>query len=418
MTQTNTNTNTNEYNLDNLISGYECEVGSPRGNYISTEIIRRALKNANLNYVYVDTDGSSNVDAEIIFPPLIINQISIEMYFKPVLDVIASTGAIVRKNCGGHIHVGVMTALGSAIEFNQNQIEYFKSKINHDLSGFNSNIYIAPNNQLSQILPFQVLKDVIIAYSKYQNYISSTLPESRRDHNWAKPIGSFSNVDTYSGRDVDSATTVQDLINAGLTKQKAINCKPFFGKKTLEFRQGASTLSGLKLLNWFRFIQHLYNQSFNRCDWSTFVAPDNTTIRTIETTTPESIGRNGSFINEMYDMCRNQNNGFGATIEELMGRFGRGAQNIRSRISEFRRELGHGAIVTHTQQANGNVYGDGEIYCRYQILRTFTKTVRQNSVDVVPTIQIVNNNYDVLDNMAPDLIEWNTYLIQSRRRTR
>ena len=101
-----------------------------------------------------------------------------------------------------------------------------------------------------------------------------------------------------------------------------------------------------------------------------------------------------------------------------MGRFGRGAQNIRSRISEFRRELGHGAIVTHTQQANGNVYGDGEIYCRYQILRTFTKIVRQNSVDVVPTIEIVNNNYDVLDNMAPDLIDWNLYLIQSRRRTR
>jgi len=142
MTQTQTNTNTNEYNLDNLISGYECEVGSPRGNYISPDIIRRALKNANLNYVYVVTDGSSNVDAEIIFPPLIINQISIEMFFKPVLDVIASTGAIVRKNCGGHIHVGVKTALGSAIEFNQNQIEYFKSKINNELQQDNHLNYV------------------------------------------------------------------------------------------------------------------------------------------------------------------------------------------------------------------------------------------------------------------------------------
>ena len=167
---TQTNTNTNEYNLNNLIGGYECEVGSPRGNYISPDIIRRALKNANLNYVYVVTDGSSNVDAEIIFPPLVINQISVEMFFKPVLDVIASTGAIVRKNCGGHIHIVIMSAIGSAVEFNQKQIAYFKTKINSELSGLNCSVssmkYIAPNNQLSKILPFQIIKDVVVAYSK------------------------------------------------------------------------------------------------------------------------------------------------------------------------------------------------------------------------------------------------------------
>jgi len=420
MTNTTQNTNTNEYNLNNLIGGYECEVGSPRGNYISPDIIRRALKNANLNYVYVTTDGSSNVDAEIIFPPLVINQISVEMFFKPVLDVIASTGAIVRKNCGGHIHIGIMTAVGSAVEFNQKQIAYFKTKINNELSGLNCSIssmkYIAPNNQLSKILPFQIIKDVIIAYSKYQNYISSTLPESRRDHNWAKPINAFSNVDTNSGRQVNMATTISGLTNAGLTKQKAINCSPLVGKKTLEFRQGASTLSGLKLLNWFRFIQHLYTQSFNRCDWSTFVAPESTTTRTIETTTPTQHNNGRSFVARVYDMCRNHNNGQGATIEEIMNVTNAGDQNIRSRISELRRTYGQGAIVTHTQQSNDHVYGDGQIYCRYQILHSFNKTIIENSDDVMPTIQIVNTNYDVLDNMPSDLIDWNLYLIQSRTR--
>ena len=81
------------YDLNKMIVGYECEVGSQRGNYISPNIIREKLLEQGLNYVIVTTDGSANVDAEIIFPPLIINEISIETYIKPVLTCLK--GAIV-----------------------------------------------------------------------------------------------------------------------------------------------------------------------------------------------------------------------------------------------------------------------------------------------------------------------------------
>ena len=55
------------YDLNKMIVGYECEVGSQRGNYISPSIIRDKLLEQGLNYVIVTTDGSANVDAEIIF---------------------------------------------------------------------------------------------------------------------------------------------------------------------------------------------------------------------------------------------------------------------------------------------------------------------------------------------------------------
>ncbi len=114
-------------------------------------------------------------------------------------------------------------------------------------------------------------------------------------------------------------------------------------------------------------------------------------------------------------MCRNNNNGFGATIEEIMNVTGAGDQNIRSRISELRRTYGQGAIITHTQQANNHVYGDGQIYCRYQILHNFTKTITDEE-DRMPTVQLVNDPiYNVFIGMSEELKTWNEQLIQRRR---
>ena len=362
-----------------LIKGFEMEV-----NNAFIDQTARALRQAGIRYVIVKGDPSENVDCEVVFPPLRIDdQVECDKYIKPVQQIVERLGGRIRVNCGGHVHVGMKPLmLMSDKDFNEAQIAHWNLHTNTSLSAMHGS-YISPNVTLGTLLPFELIKCAIKLYGSNQEYISSMLPNSRRFHRWAYPINNKTNKASF-----DNARSINDLMgySVDLTKRSAVNVVPFTSYQTIEFRQGASTLSPTKLSKWCQVLEHLF-QSSNafRIDHS---AINNVETRTVETTTPDSIGRNGSFINEMYDMCRNQNNGFGATIEELMGRFGRGAQNIRSRISEFRRELGHGAIVTHTQQANGNVYGDGEIYCRYQILRTFQKIER-----------IQNNNVSLVDNV-------------------
>ena len=171
-------------------------------------------------------------------------------------------------------------------------------------------------------------------------------------------------------------------------------------------------MSSQKLLNWVKTIKHIYNNSSNNCNWSTYVVSEST--RTIVSTTPTQHNNGRSFVARVYDMCRNHNNGQGATIEEIMNVTNAGDQNIRSRISELRRTYGQGAIVTHTQQSNDHVYGDGQIYCRYQILHSFNKTVT-NPSNEMPNVNLIDNpNYNILSTMSDELRTWNEYLIRTR----
>ena len=392
-----------------LIMGYEMEVGSRSTRRINVDIIRTALINANINWVYVVHDYGT-VDAEIVFLPLIIDDISVDAFIKPV-HVVESVGGYIRIRCGGHVHVGCRTPKNlTAYEFNKKQIEFWKNTVYADLSGKRGG-FISPDIELSTLFPFELLKDVIYSYAKYQPYINSTLPESRRLDNsdsWHRPIHRILESESFH-----SARSIGSFRSEELGKRNAINVDPFGTKETIEFRQGASTLSPKKLLMWTKFIKHLYVQSaIYRCDWSTYEIP--TSTRTIEATTPYQHGNGRSFIARVYDMCRNNNDGHGSTIEEIMQETGAGDQNIRSRVSEFRRTYGPNAVITHTQQANGHVYGDGQIYCRYQILHRFTKTVNASSDDM-PNVNIIDNpSYNVFDNMSEELKTWNEHLIRTR----
>ena len=399
MTQTLQNTTSMTPPPLTLPQGFEMELGSFARNRIGVDKIRRALRHNNIHYCKVVTDGSSNVDVEVICPPLLLDEECCETYIKPVQDIVESEGARIRDNCGGHIHVGLKPVIDmNAQEFNRIQIEHWSNNTTPSLSDMNAS-YIAPSITLGNEIPFTLIKDVILTYAKNQTYISSMLPESRRFHRWAYPIHDYAEP-TNIGTNFSNCRTIANLISNGLTKQKAINLLPYSSFGTMEFRQGASTLNSVKLAKWAEFILHLFRQSSAfRINWNT---GGENVVQYVDTTTPQSIGRNGSFINVMYDMLRNQNNGNGATIEELMNRFGRGAQNIRSRVSEFRRKLGHGAIVTHTQQANNHVYGDGQIYCRYQVLHSYRKPLM-----AVSNLSLVGNpDYNIFLGMDIDLKNW------------
>jgi hypothetical protein len=88
-------------------------------------------------------------------------------------------------------------------------------------------------------------------------------------------------------------------------------------------------------------------------------------------TTPEQPFRRGARIGVIYTACRTQFGG--ATVQDLMDMTGTTAINIRARISEIRTRVGDAAIVTHTQQANGHSYGDGQDLARYEILNEWTE---------------------------------------------
>lgn len=399
----------------NLIMGYEMEVGSRRNNTtqpISVSRVQRALIDANINWVYV-TEDYGTVDAEVVFLPLVINEDSTEKYIKPVQEVVESIGGYIRIRCGGHVHVGTRPTSLTPEDFNTRQVEYWKRTVHNDLSGKRGS-FICPTIKITdeKLLPFELIKDVIYSYAKYQDYINSILPESRRldtADSWHRPIHRIIESNTFH-----SSRTIGSFSSSELGKRNAINTEPYTTKETIEFRQGASTLNPQNILMWCKFIKHLYMQSgLLRCNWSTYVIPQAT--RTIDATTPYQHGNGRSFVSRVYDMCRNSNNGQGATIEEIMNATGAGDQNIRSRISEFRRTYGQGAIVTHTQQSNNHVYGDGQIYCRYQILHNFTKTITDEE-DRMPTVQLVNDPiYNVFIGMSEELKTWNEQLIQRRR---
>ena len=324
-----------------VLQGFEMEIGEEdSSNNISVSKCQQILRRENFRHCFATNDGSQNVKAEIVFVPLIMTENAIKEYIKPVQQVFENEGARIRFNCGGHVHVGLKPVINMTVqECNRIQIEHWRNKTSPSLCSINGS-YVSPLITLGEEMPFTLIKDAIKTYGMNQNYISTMLPESRRQHRWAYPI------DGLMGNSFDNARSISALSNLGFTKQMAVNVLPYSTKGTIEFRQGASTLNQIKLARWCEFLRHLFNSSSShRIDWN---SSNNPTIETIETSTPYSHGSNGSFINKVYDMCRNGNNGFGATIEEIMNATNCGDQNVRSRISEFRRVYGQGAIVTHT----------------------------------------------------------------------
>jgi len=109
--------------------------------------------------------------------------------------------------------------------------------------------------------------------------------------------------------------------------------------------------------------------------------------------------RSGSRIGLIYSMCRS--NG-GCDVHDLMNATGTTAINIRARISEIRARLSDGAVVTHTMQANGNSYGDGQDLARYEILSEYQ--TQSTGARLMPANRIGLES--VWAGLQDDLFEW------------
>ncbi len=330
---------------DYLVFGLETEISG-----LSVNRSREALRNANINWVHVTDDGTSGVDAEIVFPPLPDSNLAWRKV-EEVYQCLENEGARINVSCGHHIHISTKKIDGDRHLKNQ-----FLSKTMRlsETSNY-PNIQIANECFNRDEMSPELMIDVTRRLVKHDSVYNSMVSESRRNNH-------FCENSRVTLENLNLCNTIQDLENAFCTgtyrshKFMSINFTKW-SRGTVEFRKHQGTLDMYKIRAWVRFHLNLfYTSDSTRLDYS------NTTPSS--TDTPIQPFRNHSRVGLIWSMCRSDN---GASVQELMSATGTSAINVRARISEMRARFGDDAIVTHSQQANGASYGDGDTHTRYQI---------------------------------------------------
>ena len=343
----------------------------------SVDVVRRALRDANIKGWKVTPDGTPRVDAEIISPVLASCDFAYNE-LKKVCRVLADIGCGVNTACGLHVHVSNAFHNESATNFCGSSIAHTEST-----GRFYSN-HCEP-------LAFDYWKDVSSRYTTQQSIMNSLFPRSRTSNRYCLPL---------TQAKIDRASTIQEL-NHG--KFYAINFSTW-SKGTVEFRQHSGTIEADKIWNWVQFVLNLVNHTVE----NRFTEQ----ARTIVQTTPVQPFRNGSRIGVQYNMMRTAN---GTSTQDIMNATGCSEQRVRASVSEIRshREVGQQAVVTHTQQSNGASYGDGTNHTRYQVLESLE--TQTSGATLLPENTI--GQPSVWANLSDELFEfWNERIISLRSR--
>lgn len=293
----------------------------------------------------VKTDATPGVTSEINFPPLAASPFAWR-YIRGVMDALGSINADVSTACGFHVHIS-NAPLADGItpaSFSRHSIE------------------AAHNRQpvpalFGEPLDAIAVRDIVQRYTVAQPLIDVMHPPSRTNNRYCQPLNT-------RGSRIAAATTIAELAAATHGKFSTVNLATW-SRGTIEFRQAAGTVEFEKVEAWVLFLLNLIR-------WTTTERLDHSATVTTEHVTPERPYRAGSRIDVIWRACRNTPGG--ATVRELMTITGTTAVNIRARISEMRTQHGDEAIITHTQQANGHAYGDGDDLARYEIRERWTTT--------------------------------------------
>jgi hypothetical protein len=303
-----------------------------------------ALRANGLRGFVVKPDGTPSVDAEIVLPPLPDTQETWD-YVEKVCRVLQDIGCTINRSCGLHVHIS-----NAPLNDGTSTAFFFGDSIDHTerTGDFLRGTYFADPMTGVEV------KDIIRRYTSQQAVIDSMHPSSRTNNRYCQPL--------ELGRIEAADNTVANLTRVTHGKFGTINLTTW-SRGTLEFRQAAGTIEMPKMRAWVQFL-------LNLVEWtkSNRVTQGATEVTR---TTPEQPFRRGARIGVIYTACRTQFGG--ATVQDLMDMTGTTAINIRARISEIRTRVGDAAIVTHTQQANGHSYGDGQDLARYEILNEWTE---------------------------------------------
>lgn len=333
--------------------------------------VESALEDNGIKGCIVKPDGTPNVDCEIVLPPLAPCDFAFD-YIKKVCRVLGDIGCRINSQCGLHVHISNAQALrNNPTDLSSRSIQYT------DRTGR----FIGGSEFFGDPMDAVAVKDIMVRYANSQPIINSMFPRSRTNNHYCRPINLIR---------LNSARTIEQLRDATVGKFSAINLN-HWQNGTIEFRQASGTIEADKMIKWALFLVNLVHHTVeNRIE-------NGSSSETI--LTPEQLFRPETRVGLIYSMCRS--NG-GANVTDLMNATGTTAINIRARISEIRARLSDGAVVTHTMQANGNSYGDGQDLARYEILSEYQ--TQSTGARLMPANRIGLES--VWANLPDDIFEW------------
>lgn len=321
------------------VFGYEHEVSG-----ISVAQAKRVLSNAGLHYVWVKQDSTPAVSAEIVFPPMPNTDQSWDK-IREVLECLEQNGAECGTvDLGGHVHLSARRVINlDEAMFMRHSMELASNSDADSPEYPSSDLY-------GDLMPIELLKDVIRRYATFQPTIDSMLPRSRRDYRMAQPVPQ---VLRPAFDNLQSIRAIDEYMGG---KFRVINVSPWTTKQTIEFRQHQSSASVKKLRTWVELLMNMFVHSdMTRLDYSSEQETDIQPFR--------PFSRNGT----AWALCRTP---AGASVRELMDGIGWTPNNVRRTISEWRNRFGDDVVETISQQNNGASYGDGDTHTRYRIRET------------------------------------------------
>lgn len=257
-------------------------------------------------------------------------------------------------SAGHHVHIS-RSALAEGVTAEQ----FTDASIAHMQ---NNRGYLSGSAWFADPMDAIAVKDITVRYA--ENDMNRFLPRSRHNAFYTQPLTTrtIAQLKACTGGVTELAACI------GQGKYHVINLTCWRGNKTIEFRQGGCTWNADKTKEWNRLLLNLvYSTRLDRVE--------ETSERTITTpTTGSALFRANSRSAPQYDLMRTTG---GATTRQIMEAMGGSEGDVRRRVSELRsrfieRNLPEAAIVTHTQQAQGQSYGSGTDHTRYEVLTTYT----------------------------------------------
>ena len=338
-----------------LAMGLEIELKGLRDSAMINE-----LRNHSEYYFLAPKVDSEYIDGggcEIKLPPLEIGSPYTNEFLKKFYHYLDHTlNQSVNKSCGHHIHIGMRPINESQKDFFENSIERFKQHRNY---------YHQCNTDM---LNFEVTKDFVYRYTKYQRKISSMLPKSRRNNRMCMEI----DIDRLPL--IQSSTNVIELMKAiynssfargtnEQTKFYSVNLhKTYLPKNTVEIRQHSGTLQFDKINNFAHLMLGMFNHSYmNRVKL--------TNSGDVEEFTMSNIFRPRTKLFKFYELASRPQ---GATVQELMLECNINNRNSIARTvntikKKYRTQKAVHCITQHSYgYDNGSSQGNYDL-CGYKI---------------------------------------------------
>ena len=163
---------------------------------VSITRVQNAIDRAGIRGVTVKPDGTPNVDAEIVLPPLGNHPIAYD-YIRDVCRVLENLGCEINRSCGLHVHISNAPLTGT------NAADYTGASI---AEFHNTGNYLASHGEP---LDAVIVKDIMQRYERQQDTINTMLARSRTHNRYCAPL---------DARRLENATTIQELNHGKFTR--------------------------------------------------------------------------------------------------------------------------------------------------------------------------------------------------------